>query len=78
MQNESRLFGKQSRKKIWQAFMSLRYLAQLKEILSNPAYGNGEQFAEVWMDGAEERALKRSIMNLKNGLKPLGTCRAIA
>ena len=28
------------------------YLAQLKEILSNPAYGNGGKFAEVWMDGA--------------------------
>ena len=28
------------------------YLAQLKEILSNPAYGNGGEFAEVWMDGA--------------------------
>ena len=28
------------------------YLAQLKEILSNPAYGNAEKFAEVWMDGA--------------------------
>ena len=28
------------------------YLAQLKEILSNPVYGNGGKFAEVWMDGA--------------------------
>ena len=28
------------------------YLDQLKEILSNPAYGNGGKFAEVWMDGA--------------------------
>ena len=28
------------------------YLAQLKEILSNPAYGNAGKFAEVWMDGA--------------------------
>lgn len=28
------------------------YLAQLKEILSNPAYGNEGKFAEVWMDGA--------------------------
>lgn len=28
------------------------YLAQLKEILSNPAYGNGGKFVEVWMDGA--------------------------
>ena len=28
------------------------YLAQLKEILSNPAYGNASKFAEVWMDGA--------------------------
>jgi len=28
------------------------YLAQLKEILSNPAYGNGGKFAEIWMDGA--------------------------
>ena len=28
------------------------YLAQLKEILSNPAYGNDGKFAEVWMDGA--------------------------
>ena len=28
------------------------YLAQLKEILSNPAYGNAGRFAEVWMDGA--------------------------
>ena len=28
------------------------YLAQLKEILSNSAYGNGGKFAEVWMDGA--------------------------
>lgn len=28
------------------------YLSQLKEILSNPAYGNGGKFAEVWMDGA--------------------------
>ena len=28
------------------------YMAQLKEILSNPAYGNGGKFAEVWMDGA--------------------------
>ena len=28
------------------------YLAQLKEILSNPSYGNGGKFAEVWMDGA--------------------------
>ena len=28
------------------------YLAQLKEILSNPEYGNAGKFAEVWMDGA--------------------------
>ena len=28
------------------------YLAQLKEILSNPAYGNEGKFAEVWKDGA--------------------------
>ena len=28
------------------------YLAQLKEILSNLAYGNAGKFAEVWMDGA--------------------------
>ena len=28
------------------------YLSQLKEILSNPAYGNAGKFAEVWMDGA--------------------------
>ena len=28
------------------------YLAQLKEILSNPNYGNAGKFAEVWMDGA--------------------------
>ena len=28
------------------------YLAQLKEILSNPDYGNAGKFAEVWMDGA--------------------------
>ena len=28
------------------------YLAQLKEILSNPVYGNAGKFAEVWMDGA--------------------------
>ena len=28
------------------------YLAQLKEILSNPAYGNAGKFAEAWMDGA--------------------------
>lgn len=28
------------------------YLAQLKEILPNPAYGNAGKFAEVWMDGA--------------------------
>lgn len=28
------------------------YLAQLQEILSNPAYGNAGKFAEVWMDGA--------------------------
>ena len=28
------------------------YLAQLKEILSNPAYGNAGKFAELWMDGA--------------------------
>ena len=28
------------------------YLAQLEEILSNPAYGNGGKFAEIWMDGA--------------------------
>lgn len=28
------------------------YLAQLKEILSNPAYGNAGKFTEVWMDGA--------------------------
>ena len=28
------------------------YLAQLKEILSNPAYGNAGKFSEVWMDGA--------------------------
>ena len=28
------------------------YLAQLKEILSNPAYGNAGKFADVWMDGA--------------------------
>ncbi len=27
------------------------YLAQLKEILSNPAYGNVGKFTEVWMDG---------------------------
>ena len=28
------------------------YLAQLKEILSNPAYGNVGKFTEVWIDGA--------------------------
>ena len=28
------------------------YLAQLKEILSNPDYGNAGKFAEIWMDGA--------------------------
>ena len=28
------------------------YLAQLREILSNPDYGNAGKFAEVWMDGA--------------------------
>lgn len=28
------------------------YLSQLKEILSNPAYGNGGKFTEIWMDGA--------------------------
>ncbi|KJQ62764.1 alpha-L-fucosidase [Streptococcus oralis] len=28
------------------------YLAQLKEIMSNPAYGNAGKFSEVWMDGA--------------------------
>ena len=28
------------------------YLAQLKEILSNSAYGNAGKFTEVWMDGA--------------------------
>ena len=28
------------------------YLAQLKEILSNPEYGNAGKFTEVWMDGA--------------------------
>lgn len=28
------------------------YLAQLKEILSNPSYGNAGKFTEVWMDGA--------------------------
>lgn len=28
------------------------YLAQLKEILSNPAYGNAGKLTEVWMDGA--------------------------
>lgn len=28
------------------------YLVQLKEILSNPNYGNAGKFAEVWMDGA--------------------------
>ena len=28
------------------------YLAQLKEILSNPNYGNAGKFTEVWMDGA--------------------------
>ena len=28
------------------------YLDQLKEILSNPAYGNAGKFAEIWMDGA--------------------------
>ena len=28
------------------------YLAQLREILSNPQYGNAGKFAEVWMDGA--------------------------
>ena len=28
------------------------YLVQLKEILSNPAYGNAGKFAEIWMDGA--------------------------
>ncbi len=38
------------------------YLAQLKEILSNPtAYGNGGKFAEVWMDGA--RGEERSKVN---------------
>ena len=30
----------------------MHYLAQLKEILSNPVYGNAGKFAEVWMDGA--------------------------
>jgi len=35
------------------------YLAQLKEILSNPAYGNGGKFAEVWMDGARGEGAKK-------------------
>ena len=35
-----------------EADYSAYYLAQLKEILSNPAYGNAGKFAEVWMDGA--------------------------
>ena len=35
-----------------EADYNVYYLAQLKEILSNPAYGNGGKFAEVWMDGA--------------------------
>ena len=35
-----------------EADYNVYYLAQLKEILSNPAYGNAGKFAEVWMDGA--------------------------
>ena len=29
------------------------YIAQLKEILGNPKYGNNGKFVEVWMDGAQ-------------------------
>ncbi|WP_204205474.1 alpha-L-fucosidase, partial [Olsenella sp. An290] len=29
------------------------YIAQLKEILGNPKYGNKGKFVEVWMDGAQ-------------------------
>ncbi len=35
-----------------EAVYNAYYLAQLKEILSNPAYGNAGKFTEVWMDGA--------------------------
>ena len=35
------------------------YLAQLKEILSNPAYGNAGKFAEVWMDGARGKGAQK-------------------
>ena len=35
-----------------EADYNVYYLSQLKEILSNSAYGNGGKFAEVWMDGA--------------------------
>ena len=35
-----------------EADYNVYYLAQLKEILSNSAYGNAGKFAEVWMDGA--------------------------
>ena len=53
------------------------YLAQLKEILSNPNYGNAGKFAEVWMDGARGEGAQKVNYEFENGLKPFVTCRAI-
>lgn len=42
------------------------YLAQLKEILSNPAYGNAGKFAEVWMDGARGEGAQKVNYEFEN------------
>lgn len=42
------------------------YLAQLKEILSNPDYGNAGKFAEVWMDGARGEGAQQVNYEFEN------------
>ena len=42
------------------------YLAQLKEILSNPNYGNAGKFAEVWMDGARGEGAQQVNYEFEN------------
>ena len=42
------------------------YLAQLKEILLNPDYGNAGKFAEVWMDGARGEGAQQVNYEFEN------------
>ena len=49
------------------------YLAQLKETLSNPAYGNAGKFAEVWMDGARGEGAQKVNYEFEKWFETEGT-----